>query len=680
MHEQMVRFATQSIQTGHNPLTGWFPYLGEGSPQFLHYQSLGAMVTGLVGTAVGADTAFRWSMYLLVALWPAVIFTSARLMKLGPWTAAVAAALSPLIMSVPSVGYEHGAYLWIGFGVWAQLWASWTLPLAWACTWRSMDDRRFLVPAAVAIALTIGFHFETGYLAILAVVVFPFIAPTSLARRLPRAAILLGASLLASAWVLVPVVGLGKWAAINEVLRGTPLENGYGAGRILSWLVSGQIYDAGRLPIITLLLGAGIITCVIRWRTDQLGRSLVVMWSLCLLMSFGRTTFGKAVDVIPGASDLFFRRFLMGSQLAGLMLAGIGTVACANLVGIGARRLSRRMYDSEADRKAGTAILLVLAAVLFVVAVVPAVLEVGRFDDRDTAQIANQVAGEAADGPLVAPLIAFIKQHGGGRTYAGLPTNWGMDFTVGEVPVFKYLESRDVDEVGYTLRTASLMTDPESFFVETNPGDYTLFGIRYLILPSSMKPPVPATPVMQRGQYRLWTIGSNGYLSVVQTIGAVRADRSNVATQTNWIQRSRLPADHEDVDVAFAGKSASPPSAGSGTSGSGQPPGTVLDQPTAITDGSAVGTVHLSRPAVVMLSASFDPGWRVTVDGESRPTQMLAPAVVGVAVAAGTHRVAFTYVGFSYYPELIVLALLSILILLVLARFVLRDEGDGGAR
>ena len=53
-----------------------------------------------------------------------------------------------------------------------------------------------------------------------------------------------------------------------------------------------------------------------------------------------------------------------------------------------------------------------------------------------------------------------------------MPTNWGADFTVGEVPVFKYLESRDVDEVGYTLRTASLMTDPEYFFDERNPSDY----------------------------------------------------------------------------------------------------------------------------------------------------------------------------------------------------------------
>ena len=88
-------------------------------------------------------------------------------------------------------------------------------------------------------------------------------------------------------------------------------------------------------------------------------------------------------------------------------------------------------------------------------------------------------------------LVAVIKRDGGGRTYAGMPSNWGQDFTVGAVPVFKYLESRDVDEVGYTLRTASLMTDPEYYFDQRNPSDYRLFAIRYLILPTGLQTPRP---------------------------------------------------------------------------------------------------------------------------------------------------------------------------------------------
>src|SRR5579862_6820690 len=52
LHEQMVRFATAQLQAGQLPLTSWFPFLGEGSPQFLHYQSLPAMLAGALGLLI----------------------------------------------------------------------------------------------------------------------------------------------------------------------------------------------------------------------------------------------------------------------------------------------------------------------------------------------------------------------------------------------------------------------------------------------------------------------------------------------------------------------------------------------------------------------------------------------------------------------------------------------------
>ncbi|HEX4434106.1 MAG TPA: hypothetical protein VH012_04705, partial [Acidimicrobiales bacterium] len=47
LHEQMVRAASARISAGHLPLTSWFPYLGLGSPQFLHYQSLPSIISGV---------------------------------------------------------------------------------------------------------------------------------------------------------------------------------------------------------------------------------------------------------------------------------------------------------------------------------------------------------------------------------------------------------------------------------------------------------------------------------------------------------------------------------------------------------------------------------------------------------------------------------------------------------
>ena len=176
MHEQMVRFATAQLRAGHLPVTSWFPFLGEGSPQFLHYQSLPAILTGLAGLAVGPDVAFCWSLYLLLSLWPVSVYLAARAFGAGRPAAAASAAMAPFLMSATGVGYEQGAYVWMGYGVWTQLWASWTLPLAWGWSWRAIRDGRGYVAAVLLTALTVALHFETGYLALSVLLVWPLVA------------------------------------------------------------------------------------------------------------------------------------------------------------------------------------------------------------------------------------------------------------------------------------------------------------------------------------------------------------------------------------------------------------------------------------------------------------------------------------------------------------------------
>jgi hypothetical protein len=114
VHEQMVRFATARLRAGHSPLTSWFPFLGEGSPQFLHYQSLPAILTGVLGLLIGPDAAFRWSLYLLLSLWPVSIYLAARMFwpgtaGAGRLAAAASAAMAPFLISATGVGYEQVA-------------------------------------------------------------------------------------------------------------------------------------------------------------------------------------------------------------------------------------------------------------------------------------------------------------------------------------------------------------------------------------------------------------------------------------------------------------------------------------------------------------------------------------------------------------------------------------------
>src|SRR5205807_444830 len=100
-------------------------------PQFVHYQPLPALLTGVLGLVVGPNVAFGWTLYLLFAMWPVSVYCLSRLMGLGGWAAACSAAMAPFLVSATRVGYEQLAYIWVGYGVWTQLWASVTLPLAW---------------------------------------------------------------------------------------------------------------------------------------------------------------------------------------------------------------------------------------------------------------------------------------------------------------------------------------------------------------------------------------------------------------------------------------------------------------------------------------------------------------------------------------------------------------------
>ena len=561
LHQQMVRVAASRISQGHLPLTSWFPYLGLGSPQYLHYQSLPSMVSGSIGTVFDPDTVFRWSLYLLLALWPLSVYWGGRLFGLGRWTAASAAAVSPFLASAAGIGYETKAYVWVGYGVWTQLWAAWTLPLAWGFTYRAVSSLRAALPAVLFVMLTVALHFETGYLAFVALVVWPFLVPSDLWRRLGRALVVGVAALGASAWVIVPLLDQSHWAARNQVLGGTGLENGYGARQMLSWLFSGQIYDAGRWPVVTVLVGVGLAVCIARWRSSVAGRALVSIWVVTLLMTFGRTTFGSLYRVLPGSSDIFIRRFQMGLQLSGILLAGIGVVFVGRLVLDAALRLFPEGRRARATEPAGRGLVAAACIVALVIGLAPAWSALDSYDGHNATNIGLQADADAQQDPQVDRLLAYVRAHPQGRVYAGLPTNWGQDFLVGAVPVFKYLESKNVDEVGYTLRTASLMTDPEYFFDEGNPGDYPLFGIGYVIVPSTMAPPVPAHRVGCAGTYCLWALPQPGYIHVYDTTGVLTATRADVGSQSQALLASPLLRQARDLTVAFNGQAAAPPTA-----------------------------------------------------------------------------------------------------------------------
>ena len=660
VHQQMVRFASSALRSGHWPMTMWYPNLDLGSPQFLHYQGLPATLTGALGLVVTPNVAFRLSLYVMVALWPVVIYGAARVFKLPRPTALAAAMVSPFLASSTLVGYEAGAYTWIGYGVWAQLAGSMALPFAWAWSWRALSEKRAIGWAVFFIALTSALHFETGYSAFGAVVLMALVHPAPWRDRLRRGlTVLVGAGLSVS-WVLVPLLVNARWAAINSALETTGLVRGYGARQNLSWLFHGQLLDANRLPILTVLLFIGMAGAIALWRRDPLRRAFATLTTIFFVISWGPTTLGAATNLLPGHSDIYFRRFLLSFHLGAIFLIG---TAVAYLASWWVRTIPAIIHGESTFAHRGRVVTIGLALLTLAIAV-PSVY---HYQSRNEYNVHYQHDAEITAARDLAPIMSYLESHHDGRVYAGDILDWGKDFKVGEVPMYMYLAAHDIDQVGFLLRTAALMEQPEYLFDSSRPNDYAIMGIRYILSPNST-PPIHAVRLMQSGNYFLYVIPGNHYLSLTVHSGQLDANKRSLLAWSGHILGNGTFVEHVSQLVRW---NATTPRYIAPTVTSAHP-GQVITQTADLSHGDAYGTVRARETSVVVLSASFDPGWVATVDGVERPTVMIAPALVGVIVPPGNHAVIFRYHGYRYYPELLALSFSALAVSFAVGRKTLR--------
>ena len=659
LHTAMMRVALHNIDQGRLPLGGWFPYLSLGSAQFLHYQSLPHVIAAIPSAIFGTANVYVWSLYLLLALWPLSVYAGARLLGWDRWIAGVAALIAPLLVSVTGYGYQDSSYTWSGFGVWTQLWGMWLLPLAWGLSWRAVNHGRNYALAALAIALTIACHLLTGYLALLILVPWVLCDPSQLRRRLIRAVIVGGGALLIAAWVLVPLVSEAGWSGNLEYYQGTFYFDSYGAQQVLGWLFTGQLYDSGRFPIVSLLVGVGLIVCIVKMRRDKRARALFAAWALSLVLFFGRSSLGPVLNILPGSGDLPLHRYINGVHLAGLMLAGVGVVWLARFLLAGLPRVLPRLYATAAA--AGI-------AVASVALLIPAWSQVASYNANGADLISVQQQADATDGADLTALINRVKAAGDGRAYAGTKANWGHEYLIGSRPVYLELENADVDAIGAWLNTESISSDVEAHFDERNLADYDLFNIRYLLLPQDHPPPVPAYLLARSGRHTLWEVATSGYLEVVDTVGQpIVADRTDIGPQMAGFMESNALQQLQFPTVAFNGAAAASPTLAS-AGASGGPAGAVTTQSAALADGVFSGDVTANRSSVVLLKTTYEPGWQVTVDGARAQPIMVAPSFVGVSVPPGRHSVVFRFGTYPFYASLLALGLITFLVLVFAPR------------
>jgi hypothetical protein len=145
---------------------------------------------------------------------------------------------------------------------------------------------------------------------------------------------------------------------------------------------------------------------------------------------------------------------------------------------------------------------------------------------------------------------------------------------------------------------------------------------------------------------------------VGRIVGSVGVNRSNVSTQTLPILGSSLAGRGEYVRALWGGSARRLPP----LRPSARPiAGNVIAQSRQIDNGRMTATVDMRAPGVAVFSASFDPGWKASVDGRPVPVLSVAPALVAARVPPGRHTVTFQHHGYSGYPALFALSGLALL-------------------
>ena len=297
-HFALIERIVGTVEHGGNPLDAWSPEWTFGFPMLRLYQTLAhLLVAGVyfaLGKSVSLMTVFVWVRFLAVVLLPVSFYFAARMLDLGRPAALAAAAMAPLISSNGLFGLEYGSYVWAGNGLFPQSVAAHLFLLSLGFGWRALRRGKGLTVAGVLLGLIALAHLIFGYMGALSLLLAALLPDREVPRavRLGRTLRIGAAALAIAAFQLLP---LALDSAIINHSRWEPSWkwDGFGAVATLRYLVTGQMLDANRLPVLSLAALAGIGVVLWRRRRDGQAVWLLAAAGLWLAMLFGRPFWGR---------------------------------------------------------------------------------------------------------------------------------------------------------------------------------------------------------------------------------------------------------------------------------------------------------------------------------------------------------------------------------------------------
>ena len=637
MHLLATELAVESITQGLDFTDPWMGSIGMGFPLFHYYQHLPYLSTALVHIltlrTLSPFELVNWTTYLLLSLFPLSIYWSMRRIGFDQLSSAMGGLVASLTATDGLYGLDFASYVWRGYGIYPQLWAMVVMPPALAICYRVLRDGRGYFWATLLLAATLMSHLIYGSIVFLTLGVLTFLPTTRLLTsefprviwmRWKRLLILLVMVVVATSYFLAPLI-LDQPYLNLSVLEDPRLYDSYGYSVLLPALARGELFDFGRFPSFTILLAIGFGICLRRWREERY-LIPVAIFSLWLLLYFGRSPWGPLIDILPMGRDMHFHRLIAGVHFGGIFLMAI---ALATLWRWAIARKNVSFF--------------VAAIALTLLIMLPAYSERRTYLTQNAQIMRENRQAIAAEESDLRALFKKLKQLPPGRVYAGQPTQWGNEYAVGAVPVLVLLHAEGLDMMGHIYHAYSLNGDIQFFFGENRREQYNLYNVRYVVAPEDRDFPAFVQPLQQFGRHRLYQVETTGYFDLVGSSLEFTGGRTDFfPAATDWLA-GELPSvkqhpamflgRHRTVDGgSFKGRV---------EASAGPSRGTVLSE--EIGRNFFAADVTVERDSLLLLKATYHPNWRATVDGVKADTVMLMPSFVGVQLPPGDHQVRLEY-------------------------------------
>ncbi|HEX5368877.1 MAG TPA: hypothetical protein VFY10_05615 [Dehalococcoidia bacterium] len=638
-HYSLILNASRAIDAGLNPIDHWAPDLEIGYPQFAYYQHLPALfvvaLNRLVLRSVSLLTLFNLTRWALMAGFPITVYWSLRKLGFSKPAAAAAATFSPLFSAGNKFGIEYDSYVWRGYGMYTQLWAMHLSFLSLAVVNRTLNDGKgYLASVLVLSALVLSHVIYAFVIAVtLPVLMLSGVTRSNWRQRVMRLMLAGAPVMIVTSYFWLPLIINGAYHDVSPYMEEWKY-NSFGARTILPWLVKGQLMDVDRWPVITAFAGVGVLIAL--WTRTRLAMFALAMFTMWLLIYFGKPTWGSLSYPFSWDGKLWMHRYIGPVQMGAVLL-----------IGVAAGWLWLRLDGFKRLRAPWPSIIFV--ALILVVAL-PAFGERWTYLDWNRKDLEQTQTALQSDGDAYA-IIATLKQLPPGRVYAGLRDEYGDLMKVLWLRFPDLLTFNQIEVAGPPYQSLSINSDVIWHFQYTNASDYDVFNARYVVASSQQQMPSFLTPIMKTDLYTLYLAPTSGYFGLATTPVGYEGPQSqlHVAIRTWFLSplpgegvypAMAMPGTPHDPNVSYAPMVQAQSNLGSLESDA-KPQGSIGDENDGL--GRYEATIQVDSPTTVFLKATYHPDWHAYVDGREVKPFMVTPSYPAITLQPGSHDVLFVY-------------------------------------